>query len=61
MLNDLHLSIDPQRQYASWAIGQQQLVDIAKALSHDARILVPTNPTAALTGPEAETLFGSDT
>jgi len=39
-------------------IGQQQLVEIAKALSHEARILVLDEPTAALTGAEVETLFG---
>ena len=39
-------------------IGQQQLVEIAKALSQDARILVLDEPTAALTDTEVETLFG---
>src|SRR5258705_236438 len=42
----------------SVGIGQQQLVEIAKALSHNARILVLDEPTAALTDSEVETLFG---
>jgi len=39
-------------------IGQQQLVEIAKALSQDAKILVLDEPTAALTESEVKTLFG---
>jgi len=40
-------------------IAQQQLVEIAKALSHDARILVLDEPTAALNDSEAEALFAT--
>ncbi|HSO73596.1 MAG TPA: ATP-binding cassette domain-containing protein [Blastocatellia bacterium] len=58
LLEDLHLPIDPHTTVRALGIGQQQLVEIAKALSHDARILVLDEPTAALTGAEAETLFG---
>jgi D-xylose transport system ATP-binding protein len=58
LLDDLHLSIDPHTLIRSLGIGQQQLVEIAKALSHNARILVLDEPTAALTDGEVETLFG---
>ncbi len=58
LLDDLHLQIDPHTLIRSLGIGQQQLVEIAKALSHDARILVLDEPTAALTDGEVETLFG---
>lgn len=58
LLDDLHLPIDPHTLIRSLGIGQQQLVEIAKALSHQARILVLDEPTAALTGGEVETLFG---
>lgn len=58
LLDDLHLSIDPRTLIRSLGIGQQQLVEIAKALSHDARILVLDEPTAALTDGEVKTLFG---
>ncbi len=58
LLNDLHLPIDPRVPVGSLGIGQQQLVEIAKALSKDAKILVLDEPTAALTESEVETLFG---
>ena len=58
LLNDLHLPIDPRVPVGALGIGQQQLVEIAKALSKDARILVLDEPTAALTESEVETLFG---
>ena len=58
LLDDLHLSIDPHTPIRNLGIGQQQLVEIAKALSHNARILVLDEPTAALTDSEVETLFG---
>ena len=43
------LDIDPRRPVKQLGIGQQQLVEIAKALSKKARILVLDEPTAALT------------
>ncbi|MEM7700128.1 MAG: sugar ABC transporter ATP-binding protein, partial [Verrucomicrobiota bacterium] len=49
--------LDPDRSAASLGVGQQQLVEIAGALSQDARILILDEPSAALTGPEVETLF----
>jgi D-xylose transport system ATP-binding protein len=58
LLNDLNLSIDPSLEVGSLGIGQQQLVEIAKALSQNGRILVLDEPTAALTESEVETLFG---
>jgi D-xylose transport system ATP-binding protein len=51
------LSIDPRTLAGNLGIGQQQLVEIAKALSQEAKILVLDEPTAALTGTEVETLF----
>ena len=58
LLADLHLAIDPHTPIRNLGIGQQQLVEIAKALSQDARILVLDEPTAALTDGEVKTLFG---
>jgi D-xylose transport system ATP-binding protein len=57
LLNSLHLDIDPHTPVKNLGIGQQQLVEIAKALSQDARILVLDEPTAALTDAEVDTLF----
>src|SRR5207253_11381723 len=58
LLTDLHLEIDPRTPVVNLGIGQQQLVEFAKALSQDARILVLDEPTAALTDAEVEILFG---
>lgn len=58
LLKDLNLNIDPRVPVGSLGIGQQQLVEIAKALSQEAKILVLDEPTAALTDSEVETLFG---
>ncbi|MEA2162209.1 MAG: D-xylose transport system ATP-binding protein [Thermoanaerobaculia bacterium] len=58
VLDELHLKLDPHTPVGYLGIGQQHLVEIAKALSRDARILVLDEPTAALTDAEAEVLFG---
>ena len=46
LLDDLHLPLDPRTPIGELGIGQQQLVEIAKALSQQARILVLDEPTA---------------
>jgi D-xylose transport system ATP-binding protein len=57
LLSELNLNINPRIEVGDLGIGQQQLVEIAKALSQDAKILVLDEPTAALTESEVETLF----
>src|SRR5216117_2026978 len=47
LLDDLHLTIDTSLPVRNLGIGQQQLVEIAKALSQNARIVVLDEPTAA--------------
>ena len=49
--------LDPDRPARGLSIADQQLVEIAKALSFDARVLVMDEPTAALSGVEVERLF----
>lgn len=49
--------IDPSRRAGDLSISQQQIVEIAKALTLDCRILILDEPTAALTETEAQTLF----
>jgi len=58
LLNDLNLPINLRTKVGNLGVGQQQLVEIAKALSQEAKILVLDEPTAALTESEVETLFG---
>ncbi|MDT7778178.1 MAG: D-xylose transport system ATP-binding protein, partial [Acidobacteriota bacterium] len=58
LLDELNLHLDPRTPVGHLGIGQQQLVEIAKALSQEARILVLDEPTAALADAEVETLFG---
>jgi len=57
LVDELHLPLDPRTPVDRLGIGQQQLVEIAKALSQKARILVLDEPTAALTDSEADALF----
>src|SRR5262245_49411383 len=53
----LGVAIDPDTPVRSFSTAQQQVVEIAKALAADARILVLDEPTAALTPPEVDRLF----
>jgi rhamnose transport system ATP-binding protein len=54
----LGVPVDPDRPAKGLSIADQQLVEIAKAISRDARVLVMDEPTAALSGVEVERLFG---
>jgi ribose transport system ATP-binding protein len=56
-LAQVGLDIDPRTPTASLAIGQQQLVEIAKALSANARVLIMDEPTSSLSSHEALRLF----
>src|SRR5688500_853540 len=53
----LGVRIDPRRPAAGLSIADQQIIEIAKAISLDARLLVMDEPTAALSGVEVERLF----
>ena len=49
--------IDPDRPAEGLSIADQQIIEIAKAISLDARVLIMDEPTAALSGVEVDRLF----
>jgi ribose transport system ATP-binding protein len=57
LLRRLGIEIDPESRVVELRVGEQQLVEIAKALSLSARILIMDEPTSALSSSECETLF----
>lgn len=57
LLGKLGSDIDPEEAVSSLSIGEQQMVEIAKALSYETKILIMDEPTAALTERETEKLF----
>jgi rhamnose transport system ATP-binding protein len=57
LLDRLGVRLDPDRPVRGLSIADQQIVEIAKALSFEARVLIMDEPTAALSGPEVERLF----
>ena len=57
IFTSLGVSLDPARPARALSVADQQLVEIAKALSFDARVLVMDEPTAALTTVEVLRLF----
>jgi ribose transport system ATP-binding protein len=58
LLERLDLHISPRTQVSSLRIGQQQVVEIAHALSLDTRIVIMDEPTSAISEHEIEVLFG---
>ncbi|MGO1466970.1 MAG: sugar ABC transporter ATP-binding protein [Microbacterium gubbeenense] len=58
LLDDMNLAIDPDTFVSDLRVGQQQVVEIARALSVNSRILIMDEPTSALAAAEVETLFG---
>jgi ABC-type sugar transport system ATPase subunit len=57
-LNEVGLKINPRTKIGNLGVGQQQMVEIAKAVSKQAKILLLDEPTAALTESEVATLMG---
>lgn len=57
ILQELGANIDPRMQMGALSIAEQQIVEVAKALSTDAKIIIMDEPTAALTKRESEELY----
>jgi erythritol transport system ATP-binding protein len=57
LLARLEQDIDPDEIVSNLRIGQQQIVEIAKALTHDVRVLIMDEPTSALSQSEVQGLF----
>jgi rhamnose transport system ATP-binding protein len=57
LFDRLGVHIDPRRPAQGLSIADQQIIEIAKAISLDARVLIMDEPTAALSGIEVERLF----
>ncbi|BDT67358.1 ribose import ATP-binding protein RbsA [Comamonadaceae bacterium OS-1] len=53
----LHLQLDPRVEVGELTVAKQQMVEIAKALSFDSRVLIMDEPTAALNNAEIDDLF----
>ncbi len=57
LLHRLHLDIDPSTELSQLRVGQQQLVEIAKALLFESKILIMDEPSSAISDQEVELLF----
>lgn len=58
LLDDLGIALNARDLVGDLTVAKQQMVEIAKALSFNSRVLIMDEPTSALTDAEVETLFG---
>ena len=58
LLDRVNLKVDPYTPIKDLGIGQQQLVEIAKALGKDAKLLILDEPSSSLTNAEIDILLG---
>ena len=57
LLEKLNLNFDPRIPIAKLSVAEKQIIEIAKTLSHDTKVLVMDEPTAALNDKEVQMLF----
>jgi ribose transport system ATP-binding protein len=57
ILDSIGLDLDPREEVGRLTVSQQQMVEIARALSHEAKVVIMDEPTSALTPNEIRLLF----
>ena len=57
LFDQLGINIDPSEKMGNLTVGKQQMCEIAKAISHQAKVIIFDEPSAALTEAEIEELF----
>ena len=57
LFRQLNIDIDPRETMSRLTVGKQQMCEIAKAISHEAKVIVFDEPSAALTDAEIDQLF----
>ena len=57
LLEPIHLEIDVKRKMNSLSVAQMQMVEIAKAISYNAKVIIMDEPTSAISEQEVQTLF----
>jgi methyl-galactoside transport system ATP-binding protein len=57
IFKDLDIQIDPRSKVSSLSVSEMQMVEIAKAVSYDSKIIVMDEPTSSLTEKEVDHLF----
>lgn len=57
IFKNFHINLDPNTPVKNLSVGYQQMVEIAKAIRHNARVLIMDEPSAPLTSSEVEAMF----
>jgi ribose transport system ATP-binding protein len=57
LLQELNMNIDPSTSVSELSIGQQQMIEIAKAISYNSKLIIMDEPTASLSHQESRTLL----
>ena len=57
LFDKLNVDIDPSEKMSNLTVGKQQMCEIAKAISHDAKVIIFDEPSAALTETEIQEMF----
>lgn len=57
IFEDLDINVDPRKRMNTLSVSQKQMVEIAKAVSYDSKVIVMDEPTSSLTEKEVDHLF----